>query len=474
MKTSKLPQHLGTVDSVAVAGCIARTTITGTTAAALQRGRLQNVVIACATLAVFGWLTTATSKAAELTFGQTGKITAPIGRGNAQAENVALQRDGKIVVAGSFFTSKVSEFALARFNVDGSLDKTFGGSGKVWTAMGKGCGANAIAIESDGKIVLAGYASDDANNENFALSRYNPDGTLDNNFNSTGKVSTAVATGNNLANAVVIQGDGKIVAAGKAAQADSHSGFAVLRYNSDGSLDTTFGGTGKVITEIGNGDYANSLALQSDGKIVVVGDSYNPEHKYDIAVVRYNVDGSLDKTFNTTGKVTTAISGENSANGVAIQKDGKIVVAGSCSTTGISQIAVVRYNPDGTLDANFNRTGKVTTAIGKESRASSVALQTDDKIVVAGLSTEGQKTRFALARYNADGTLDPVFNGTGEVITAIADKPRSGYGGSSLALQADNKIVVVGYCFTGSENFALARYDQNGKLDTNGGRTGAK
>ena len=273
------------------------------------------------------------------------------------------------------------------------------------------------------------------------------------------------------------------MAAGKAADAGSQSGFAVVRYNSDGSPDTTFAGTGKVITEIGIGDYANSVALQSDGKIVVAGDSYNSEHHYEIALVRYNADGTLDTTFNTTGKVTISVpsvSGvalsskrvliENGANGVAIQNDGKIVVAGFCSSNGIEQIAVVRFNPDGSLDRTFNGTGKVTTAIGKESRASSVALQTDDKIMVAGLSATGGKTSFALARYNADGTLDKMFNGTGKVVTAIANQPSSGYGGSGLAVQADGKIVVVGYCFTGSKNFAVARYDQNGILSTNRAR----
>jgi uncharacterized delta-60 repeat protein len=440
------------------------------TTAAFLLGRLRHFITACAALALLSYLAPVTSKGGELGFGESGQITTPIGPGNAQAESVAVQRDGKIVVVGSFYTSKISEFALARYNIDGSFDKRFGGSGKVTTAMGKECAANAVAIQSDGKIALAGYVND-AGKSNFALMRYNPDGTLDNSFNSTGKVSTPVGTGDERAQAVVIQSDGKIIAAGKAAHADSNSGFALVRYNSDGRLDTSFAGTGKVITEFGIGDYATSLALQSDGRIVAAGDSYNKEHNYEIALVRYNVDGTLDTTFNTTGKVTTSIHGHSAANGVAVQSDGKIVVAGSCSSPDGSEIiAVARYNSDGTLDTTFNGTGMATSALGKESRANSVVLQTDGKIVVAGLSAAGSKTSFALARYNADGTLDPTFNGTGKVVTAMGDKRGSNYGGSGLALQTDGKIVVVGYCFTGSKNFAVARYDQNGKLDAKGGR----
>src|SRR5262249_10631524 len=142
--------------------------------------------LAIGSLAVVSYFAPATSKGGELGFGESGKIITTIGRGHAQAESVAVQTDGKILVGGSFFTSKISEFALARYKTDGSLDKTFGGSGKVTTAMGKGCEANAVAIQSDGKIVLAGDVND-AGKSNFALVRYNPDGTLDNSFNSTGR-----------------------------------------------------------------------------------------------------------------------------------------------------------------------------------------------------------------------------------------------------------------------------------------------
>ena len=191
------------------------------------------------------------------------------------------------------------DFAVVRYNADGSLDTTFNGTGKLTTDIGTTIDSgNSVAIQIDGRIVVAG----DAGVLGLAVVRYNANGTLDMSFNGTGKVTTTGASGNS----VVLQNDGKIVVAGGAI-IGSDEQFTIVRYNSNGTLDTSFNGTGKVTTGFGGGGARGaSLALQNDGKIVVIGWSWNGNAE-DFALARYLSDGSLDTTFNGTGKVTTAI-----------------------------------------------------------------------------------------------------------------------------------------------------------------------
>ena len=321
--------------------------------------------------------------ALDMTFNSTGKVVTSFGAGADFAKAIAIQADGKIVVAGvvniSAGFSPVNRFAIARYNMDGSLDTTFGTSGKVTTAIGTNDSANAVAIQADGKIVAAG-----SSNNWLALVRYNTDGGLDTTFDTDGKV-TADFGG---ANAVAIQADGKIVAAGT-----SNFSFALVRYNTDGSLDTTFDTDGKVTADFGS---ANAVAIQADGKIVVAARSL-----IDFTLARYNTNGSLDTTFDTDGKVTTDfLGGFDDASAVAIQSDGKIVAAGWAI---ISGFALARYNTDGSLDTTFDTDGKVTTTINNMSNvASAVAIQSDGKIVAAGylnLVTDDTDYDFAVVRY---------------------------------------------------------------------------
>ena len=279
----------------------------------------------------------------DTSFGNSGgkKITNSNNNGD-HARSVAIQSDGKIVLAGAGDNTGNDDFALYRYNTDGSLDSSFGTGGKVFTAVGSGNDfAESVAIQSDGKIVVAGY-SYNGSNDDFALVRYNTDGSLDTSFDSDGKVTTDVGSGSDVANSVAIQSDGKIVAAG---YSFGNSGdFALVRYNTDGSLDTSFDSDGKVTTEVGSGgDVAWSVAIQSDGKIVAAGYSYNGSND-DFALVRYNTDGSLDTSFDSDGKVTTDVgSGSDVANSVAIQSDGKIVAAGNSKNGNYRDFALVRY-----------------------------------------------------------------------------------------------------------------------------------
>ena len=227
---------------------------------------------------------------------------------------------------------------------DGDLDTSFGTGGKVVTSfLGQDDFVRSVAIQSDGKIVVAGETKNGTYDE-FALARYNPDGTLDTSFgNSGGKMITNSNNNGDHARSVAIQSDGKIVLAG-AGDNTGNDDFALYRYNTDGSLDSSFGTGGKVFTAVGSGnDFAESVAIQSDGKIVVAGYSYNGSND-DFALVRYNTDGSLDTSFDSDGKVTTDVgSGSDVANSVAIQSDGKIVAAGNSKNGNYRDFALVRY-----------------------------------------------------------------------------------------------------------------------------------
>lgn len=391
----------------------------------------------------------------DISFRGTGKVTTDIGNSNDNGAALAIQADGKIVVVGPSFDGSNYNFAVVRYNSDGSLDTSFNGTGKVITNISGSSDDRAlsVAIQSDGKIVVAG-ASYYIGNDDFAVVRYNSDGSLDPSFNGNGKVTTDFGGSGEVARSVAIQGDGKIVVAG-----DSNYDFAVVRYNSDGTLDTSFNGTGKVTTSVGNGDdVGNSVAIQGDCKIVVAGYS-NSGSNYDFAVVRFNSDGSLDTSFNGIGKVTTDFGGsDDSGYSVAIQADGKIVVAGGIGSYPNYYFAIVRYNANGSLDASFNGTGKVITDFGNHSdEGRSVAIQGDGKIVVAG-STFNPNSRadIAVARYNSDGSLDTSFNGTGKAVTGIDISDDEGH---SVAIQGDGKIVVSGYSRIGSgTDFAVVRY----------------
>jgi uncharacterized delta-60 repeat protein len=417
-------------------------------------------------LIVFGLLPTfsyAQSGSLDLSFDNDGKLTTAIGSGSGYS--AAIQSDGKIIMAGSSYNGSDNDFALVRYNADGSLDNTFDSDGKVTTAVGSSNDIGySVAIQSDGKIIMAGY-SYNGSNWKFALVRYNADGSLDNTFDSDGKLTTAIGNANDIGNSVAIQSDGKIVVAG-GSNNGSDSDFALVRYNTDGSLDNSFDSDGKVTTAIGSShDIGRSVSIQSDGKIVVAGVSYNGSD-YDFALVRYNADGSLDNSFDSDGKVTTAFgSGDDQGYSAAIQSDGKIVVAGKSDNGSDYDFALVRYNADGSLDNTFDSDGKATTDFGGyDDIGNSVAIQSDGKIVLTGWNYNGSNYDFALVRYNADGSLDNTFDSDGKVTTAIGSGDDEG---NSVTIQSDGKIVVAGYSVNGSNSdFALVRY--NGSATSTG------
>ena len=406
----------------------------------------------------------------DITFGTYGKVVTPVGAASSGANSIAIQSDNKIVLAGSSNNGADDDFALVRYNSDGSLDSTFGTGGKVTTDFGSSVEAgNSIAIQSNGKMIVAGYTNSGITSV-IALARYNSDGTLDNAFGVGGKVTSAAGTVNDGAQSIAIQTDGKIVVAGFST-IGFNPNFALLRYNNNGSLDSTFGTGGIVTTAIGNtDDEGYSVAVQNNGKIVVTGISSNGSD-YDFAVVRYNSDGNLDNTFGSGGKVTTAVgSNDDVGQSVAIQGDNKIVVAGYSYNGADNDFALVRYNTNGSLDTAFSNNSKIILDLkGADDAASSVVIGGDGKIVVAGTGNNGYKNDFVLVQYNGNGSLDNTFGLFGRETTPIA----SGATGSSLTIQSDGKILVGGRSFNGSDNdFALVRYKVDGNLDNTFGYTG--
>ena len=396
--------------------------------------------------------TTMTAAPGDLdpTFGNGGIVITQRFNGNNNGYNLydayamAIQPDGKIVVVGEAFTNPSDwwDFAVVRYNPDGSLDNSFGG-GIVNTRVGNSADiAHSVAIQTDGKIVVAGSTSNiQDTGYSFAVVRYNPDGSLDTSFNGTGMVSTPVGNSGSGAGDLAIQTDGKIVVAGS-----SGNDLAIVRYNADGSLDTTFNGSGIVLTPVGR---ANSVAIQANGKIIAAGGTGSSGSGF--TLVRYNADGSLDTSFNGTGIVITPAGNSwGGASDLAIQTDGKIVVVGYSV-----DFAVVRYNPDGSLDTSFGGTGKIRIPNGV--CASSVAIQPNGKIFVGGDSSNigsdftVEGSDFALVRLNPNGSLDTSFNGTGTVITSVGDAWDTWDTARSVAIQPDGKIVVAGD--TGPDDF---------------------
>ncbi|MUG95782.1 tandem-95 repeat protein [Scytonema sp. UIC 10036] len=391
-------------------------------------------------------------------FGIGGKVITDFGGDRDRAISVAIQSDGKIVVLGyaENSTSFGFEYALARYNIDGSLDNSFGIGGKIITNISRNNNStNQLVIQPDGKILVAGASYSGNNSNDFLVARYNLDGTPDSSFGSNGKVTTPIGTDNDEGYSVAIQADGKIVVAGSTYNGSSHDS-ALIRYNVNGSLDTSFGNGGKVMTSIAANGYEvfKSIAVQSDGKIVVTGSADNGNgSNFDFTLIRYNSNGSLDSSFGNGGKIITPISGASDwVSSIAIQPDGKIILGGQ----GNSEFALVRYNPDGSLDNSFGNSGKIITDMGSSvSKIEGISIQSDGKIVAAGHLFTGNNTElteFALVRYNPDGSPDTSFGNGGKVMTPISHTTDMAYG---LALQSDGNIVVVG---NSNNNFAVVRY----------------
>jgi uncharacterized delta-60 repeat protein/CSLREA domain-containing protein len=384
-------------------------------------------------------------------------------RGNA----VAVQSDGKIVVAGA---TAGGGFGLVRYNADGSLDTTFGANGIVNTSFPGLSDASAwsIALQGDGMILVGGSANNGPVGE-FVLARYTSAGVLDSSFGTGGKTVAAFAGYSYAAAAgLAIQADGSIVVVGKA-DSGSAQFFALARYTSAGVLDASFGTNGEVVSGVAgfNVVIATGVAIQADGKIVLVGYASNGSIA-DFALARYTSAGTLDSSFGTGGETVSPFAGflNGDATGLAILTDGKIVVGGYAYGGPNGGFALAQYTSTGALDSTFGTNGEVVTpfpGFGNPT-ARGLAVQSDGKLVLAGSVDSGIGSRFALARYTQGGVLDASFGTSGQVVTPIAGfRYAAAY---AVAIQPDNNIVAAGYAMSGNgfdpsslSEVAVARYD---------------
>jgi uncharacterized delta-60 repeat protein len=414
----------------------------------------------------------------DRTFGGDGKVVTNLTVGRDSAADVAIQENGKIVVVGRTVGRHYGKFALIRYRTDGRLDTTFGGNGIVTTNLAKReDSASAVAIQPDGKIVAVGTANI-ASRWMFAIARYERDGTLDAQFGKDGKVRFGFsADGDDSAADVAIQPDGKIVVIGSSYVLDT---FALARLDPDGSLDTSFGGDGRVTTSVGPGaDSAEAVAIQPDGKIVVAGETWTLSGFDGIDIVRYEADGQVDLAFGIDGVATVEFTegsdgAGDMARALAIQPDGKIVVAGGAGGYAeyTSSFGLARFDADGTPDGTFHGNGKVVTNFTKwDDSASDLTIGSDGRIVAAGVAGYGWDSvaTFAIVRYDPDGTRDDSFGRGGKLRTRFRAIPPDGpvdivgAGASGIAIQADGRIVVAGTVdrVAGGRldgRFAVARY----------------
>ena len=379
------------------------------------------------------------------------------------AQSVLVQADGKVVAAGGTQRSDLERFALVRYGAHGRLDATFGGDGKVTTRFrARRCVlASAVALQADGNVVAAGSAGCRGT---FALARYEQNGRLDTTFGGDGRVTTRFRSGHHYSAAfgMAIQADGKIVAAGVCCNSRF---FALARYKPNGSLDSTFGGDGKVTTDFTRAtDMAFDVAVQPDGRIVVAGVAARGSDAARFALARYKPNGRLDGSFGGDGKVTSRPSDcISEAHSVTVQPDGRIVAAGSAGC--IDQLTVARYKVNGRPDGSFGGDGSIITSFGcPQSEANAVAVQPDGEIVASGYvacaGTSDVEFGFASARYDTDGSLDGSFGSGGVVTTKVWD-PGCYQASEGVAIQVDGNILAAGgyNCGTARHTrFTLIRY----------------
>ena len=397
-------------------------------------------------------------------------------KGNDWGRAVAIQPDGKIIVVGVSDNGKSKEALILRYNSDGTLDSTFGKGGIV-TYKGQ-TGRNSygfgVALQSDGKAVVVGSTSMEKSYDALIL-RYNTDGSLDSTFGIGGAATykSGAKESQDLSFGVALQPDGKIAVVSTSYTGKNYQAL-ILRYNQNGTLDSTFG-TGGAVTYSGPTNvniWGRSIALQLDGKIIIVGVSYAAQ-KCDVLTLRYNSDGSPDKTFGTEGAALSncPVGGHDWGRALALQPDGKIIVAGNTRYSARLDGLVIRYNTNGTPDTTFGNGGVVNYKSPSNTNdwCRAAVLQPDGKILIVGHSISGKRSSALALRYNSDGTPDSSF-GKGGLFTSNCPSDSSSWT-RAVAIQPDGKIVAVGYADIGkAKHLLVLRYKSDGTLDASPGQ----
>jgi uncharacterized delta-60 repeat protein len=415
----------------------------------------------------------------DSTFASVGRVVTEFSFGYNSPASIALQADGKIVAVGSTPNNRI---AIARYTTNGLLDTTFDTDGKVTTSFGPGTYSFAkfVRVDSNGKIMVAGgMGNTTSNNYSAAFAKYNTNGSLDISFDGDGLATNPISVTDSSVNfiSVVDQTDGKFLIISSADPYESYFSavdFVTRRYNADGTTDLSFGVNGKVITTIQPGfNNAKNIAVQSDGKILVVGHSRPLElifnnTPYEFNVIRYNNNGTLDTTFDNDGIAKTNFESTNDECTILLaQPDGKHIAIGSKiylepNNTFHKDIALARYTNEGSLDSTFGNAGKVVSVFGQNvNYINNAVLQPDGKIVISNTTSYfgAPTSSYELIRYNSNGSLDSTYGTNGKVVTEFETK--------SLLAQTDGKIIAISLSFDTLNNIflTLKRYTNSGILD---------
>jgi uncharacterized delta-60 repeat protein/uncharacterized repeat protein (TIGR01451 family) len=398
-------------------------------------------------------------------FGNFGRTTTDLHNNTDVANAVTIDPQGRIVVAGSSLFGGDTDFAVARYLPNGTLDTSFNGNGfRTIDVAGNGHNdaATGVAIDSQGRIVLGGWAFN-GTNDDFAAVRLTANGTLDTSFNGTGQVITTIPVGGGeaRANALVLDKLDRPILAGFA-HLGGDDDFTLVRYTSAGALDTTFNGTGKRTFDVaGNGhdDHANGVALDSQGRIVAGGYAFNGTDN-DFAVARFKSDGSIDTSFNSgTGKVIFNIAADDVGRGVAIDSQNRIVLAGYSFLGGDYDFLVARYTSAGLLDTSFNSSGVIRDNVtsGQNDFGTSVAIDAAGNILVGGYSFVPNDDDFAVARFTSSGILDTTFGTNGNTTINFTGNDFA----NGVAVDSIGRAVLVGQNGAANIDFALTRVTGN-------------
>ncbi len=394
----------------------------------------------------------------DKTFGNGGKVNLGIVGYYDVAQDVALQKDGKIVVAGYGKKSLASfkGLSMARYLQNGEMDYDFGNLGVIHKlTMNLEGEVNSVVIQKDDKIVVVGYSiSPTTNNEEITLVRFTENGKVDKSFGNKGLIVTEISSEKEVGESIAIQPDGKIVVVGTTQHNPSFD-IVLVRYDEYGHLDPYFGLGGIVITDINSGlDIGKSLVIQNDGKVIVSGFTYGGK-KFFMTLLRYNSNGDLDQTFGESGIVITDISGRRGRMDLALQNDGKILLVGPSEVEKSHHFTLIRFNNNGSLDKSFGKNGITKTIIGDYSEAESVALDSYGNIVVAGTTELGNEA-FVVAMYNQNGMLETGFGSNGIVKTNFIEN--SVDRAHSVIIDNYGNIIVAGETKNNYTTFGLVRF----------------
>ena len=409
----------------------------------------------------------------DTTFSGDGVATTDFAGTSDFGSTTIVQPDQKIVVGGSVGngTNTDDVFGLTRYNPDGSLDVTFGTAGKATVDFGPDADLESIALAPDGKLVAVGRVTAPGAVWDWAIARFNANGTIDTTFGGgDGMVTTDFFGFGDLASGVLVQSDGKIIVAGMATAVTTD--MAIVRYNTDGSIDTSFANAGRqFIDAFGGVDFASTVKLQPDNKLIVVGGSVQPGSYRRFVLSRLNANGTFDATFDTDGVATADFGASAFGKDVEVLSDGRYVVGGWVDTNPSSEsgldFTVARFNSNGTLDGSFGTSGRTVipgTSSDAATRGMGTAIQSDGKILLGGtIRDPGYDTNFmtygGVARFNANGTVDSTFGVNGVRQFTIPGTAVGSTKISDIALQADGKILAAGYPLgsAASTDFAVVR-----------------